>query len=272
MGEHLLDCRQVARFVADGFLDFPGLVPEEINRAVLDELGSGALSGVRWNNGRQPLGGFLADAPGYRRVIDLPAIRGIVASLVGPDPLVDHRAVHVVQPGQMHGGWHADATIDARTAAFDLQIFYFPHDTPRAAGGTMFLPGSHLRLVHESCINRYQHIRGQLPTVCPAGTILVAHHGLWHSARPNHTGRTRSMIKLRLDPTVRQERLFDLSDLDHPDIPAILTTHHRWLGVEHRLEFLQRLRLWRTLTGSDYDHDLWLTRLESPAATLAPVA
>ena len=83
---------------------------------------------------------------------------------------------------------------------FDIQLFYFAHDTPREMGGTMFLPGSHYRRISESDIARYQNFLGQMPMVCKAGTVAVAHHGIWHCAQPNLTGRKRYMFKLRAQP------------------------------------------------------------------------
>jgi hypothetical protein len=265
MTAHLLEARQVARFVADGFLRFDALVPDELNRAVHDELREHRLEGCRYNDDGQDFDEYFASSPAYLSVMRLPQVQGMIESLVGPDSTIDHCAVHCI-PGGATGGqsWHADATIDPRTEAFDIQVFYFPHDTPREAGGTMFLPGSHLRRVHEFQISRYHNIRGQVPMVCPAGTIVVGHHGMWHCGQPNHTQHMRYMVKLRLNPTVRQRGLFDVdAHADVEELKHILSTHHTWTGVEHRLEILQRLRLWRSLTGSDFDAHLWLHRLEN---------
>jgi hypothetical protein len=267
-----LTSRQVADFVADGLLRFDALIPDELNRAVIAEMDSGRLAGVRFNNDGLGFADFFASAPAYRRVIDHPQVQAAIAGLVGPDPAIDHSAVHTVPAGARRGqAWHADATIDPRTEAFDIQIFYFPHDTPREAGGTLFLPSSHFRRVHESTISRYHNIVGQKPTVCPAGTIIVGHHGLWHCSQPNRTDRTRWMVKLRLNPRVRQRRLFDCSDCEHADVGAALERFHSWHGVEYRLEILQRLRLWRSLTGTDFDVNLWLSRLENEPTRAAGV-
>ncbi len=249
-------------FVADGFLRFDALVPAELNRACLDELGAERLTGVRYNNEHLSFESFFAAAPAYAAVIQLPAVQGIIASLVGPEPGIDHLAVHV-QHGPYAQFWHADATIDPRTEAFDIQVFYYPHDTPRESGGTLFLPGSHFRRVHETTIARYQNIRGQSHMVCPAGTVVVGHQNLWHCGQPNTTGKPRFMFKLRLNPRYRQTRLFDTTDIENPDIAHILQTCAAWMGAEHRLEILQRLRLWRALTGTNFDCELWLSRLEN---------
>jgi hypothetical protein len=265
----LLKARDMAAFTARGLLSFDALVPDEINQAVLAGIAAGTIGS----------GGYVGDAfadlwPGDHplgRVFRLPRVRGIIASLVGPRPRHDHTALHTVGPRHRHAqAWHADATIDPR-ANFDIQVMYFPHDTPVEMGGTMLLPGSHLRQVHEFEVGRYQHIVGELPTVCPAGSIHVLHHGLWHRARGNATDRARSMLKLRLNPAWKQERLFDTAGHDGDEVARILLSGEPWHGSDTRLEFINRLRLWRELTGDPAcDPALWLSRLEaSPRRRLA---
>lgn len=258
------DCRVVARFIADGYLRFDALVPDELNRRVMAEIQGERLAGCRFNDDGLELGDFLAGTPAYREILRIPKLAAAIRALVGDDPGADHCAVHVVPARAVNGQWwHADATIDQRTTAFDVQVFYFPHDTPREAGGTMFLPGSHFRRVHEAQTCRYQNFAGQAQTVCPAGTVMIAHHNLWHCGRPNHTDRTRYMVKLRLNPRQPQVGLFDQADIGDRTVGDILSGGQPWFGVEHRLEILQRLRLFRALTGTAYDRDLWLTRLEA---------
>ena len=77
---------------------------------------------------------------------------------------------------------------------------------------------------------------------------------VWHGARSNHTEQDRFMYKLRLNPTRPQVRHFDASDLDDPEIGQILNTQHGWEGNEHRYELMQRVQLWRFVSGQpDYD-------------------
>ena len=128
----------------------------------------------------------------------------------------------------------------------------------------MFLPGSHYRRVSESDIARYQNFLGQVPMVCKAGTVAVAHHGIWHCAQPNLTGDKRYMFKLRLNPTVRQRKLWNTDDIDDAEIPGLLNANHRWYGNEVRLEVVNRIKFWRFLTGDEtYDVSYWLSRLEN---------
>ena len=257
--QYLLNTKQMAQFVADGFLRFDELVPDEINRAACAEMEAGVPRG----RAGAPLGALWTDAA-VGQVVRLPQIQGVIHSLVGPDPLYDHHAVHTVDAHHEQGQiWHADAIIDTRLH-FDIQLFYFAHDTPREMGGTMFLPGSHYRRISESDIARYQNFLGQMPMVCKAGTVAVAHHGIWHCAQPNLTSRKRYMFKLRLNPTVRQKKLWNTDDIDDGEIPALLNANHRWYGNEVRLEVVNRIKLWRFLTGDDnYDVSYWLSRLEN---------
>jgi hypothetical protein len=269
----LLTSKQMAAFVADGYLRFDALVPPAISQAVLGELKGGGppssfgappTSPARTWAG-SPLADRFRDWPALTSLLELPAVAGIVRSLLGPGPLYDHHYTHVIAPNQRWSQpWHADAILDPRRTSFDIQLFFFPHDTPREMGGTMVLPGSHLRRVNEAAIARYQNFAGQAPMVCPAGSLLVCHHGIWHCGQPNLTGRPRTMFKLRLGPAGPQRRTWDTADLDDPEIGRILSRDHRWYGHEVRLEIANRIRLWRALTGdARFDVDHWLTRLEA---------
>ena len=257
--QHLLNTKQMAQFVADGLLRFDELVPDELNRAACAEMEAGVLRG----KAGVPMDELWQDLA-IGQVIRLPAIQGMINSLVGPGSLYDHHAVHTVNANHEHGQiWHADAIIDTRMH-FDVQFFYFAHDTPREMGGTMFLPGSQYRRVSESDIARYQNFLGQMPMVCKAGTVAVAHHGIWHCAQPNLTDNKRYMFKLRLNPTVRQKKLWNSDDIDDAEISDLLNANHRWYGNEVRLEAVNRIKMWRFLTGDDnFDLSYWLSRLEN---------
>ncbi len=257
--QHLLNTKQMAQFVADGLLLFDELVPDELNRAACAEMEAGVLRG----KAGVPMDELWQDLA-VGQVIRLPAIQGMINSLVGPGSLYDHHAVHTVNANHDHGQiWHADAIIDTRMH-FDVQFFYFAHDTPREVGGTMFLPGSQYRRVSESDIARYQNFLGQMPMVCKAGTVAVAHHGIWHCAQPNLTDNKRYMFKLRLNPAVRQKKLWNTDDIDDAEIPGLLNANHRWYGNEVRLEAVNRIKMWRFLTGDDsFDLSYWLSRLEN---------
>jgi len=271
---HLLDSKQVASFVARGFLRFDEIVPRALCEEALAEIAAGARPShyqakrgepaSRWPG--QPLDEVWPDSVGLAAIVHSPAIAGIIQSLVGPRAIYDHHYAHAIEPNQRWSQpWHADAIVDPRTA-FDIQLFFFFQDTPRAMGGTMILPGSHLRRVNESDVARYQNFVGQMPTVCNAGTLLVCHHGIWHCGQPNITPTRRVMLKLRLNPSVPQRLLWNTADLGDTAISGILGSPEPWHGNEARLEVVNRIKLWRHLTGdARFDVDYWLTRLENQA-------
>ena len=276
---YLLNSKQMAEFVARGFLRFDELVPNEINDRVMRDIDNDAIIG-------SPAGTPLSQCyrgTAIREVLDLPQIQGLIQSLVGEDPLFDHDAIHVREPNEGKAqGLHADSIIDLRRH-FDIQIMYFPHDVPLEMGGTLLLPGSHFRKVNEADIAAYQNMRGQIPMECSAGSILALHHGIWHCGRQNQTDRRRYMFKLRLNPAVRQLRLWNTDDLDegyrdHQEIfigrrgrgnvQDILSQREPWFEeASGRLEIVNRIKLWRFLTGDEsFDVHYWLTRLENMPA------
>lgn len=261
--KYLLTSVQMANFVADGLLRFDELIPDEVNREAMREIDEGLIP-THYEEQGQPLDGLWPQSKGFGAMFRLPQVQGLIQSLIGPESLYDHHAFHRVGPGHEEGQtWHADAIIDTRQH-FDIQLFYYPHDTPREMGGTMFLPGSHLRRVHETDIGRYQNFVGQLPIVCKAGTLAVGHHGIWHCAQPNTTDKMRYMFKLRLNPTVRQKCLWNTDDLDSSEVGKVLFRNHKWYGNEDRLEYANRIKFWRFLTGNEsFDVNYWLTRIEN---------
>jgi hypothetical protein len=265
----------MAKFVTDGFLRLDGVVPESLSAEMVREMEAGftptAFGARRDSPEFQWPGtsafGLWGPETTFGRVLRLPRLRGLIESLVGPEPVYDHHFVHVLEPRHARAqAWHADAVIDTRWA-FDIQLFFFFHATPREMGGTMVLPGSHLRRIHEGEIGRYKNIVGQMPMVCPAGSVLVCHHGLWHCGQPNFTDERRFMLKLRINARISQRRLFDTTEVHSAAVYDILHRGHPWQGIDGRLDLMQRTKLWRYVSGEDdYDVEYYLTRLENQAA------
>lgn len=297
-GLPLLTTDQMASFVARGFLRLDAVVPAEINEQAMEELPRLFLTWLDEFRGVSavhvtapddsddvglPRSGTTLDdayAPdsAFGRMVRVPAIAGAIASLVGAAPVVDHHFVHIKRAGDLHAqGLHCDAIID-RGPAFDIQLFWFPHDVAPREGGTRFVPGSHLRRVNMDDVARYHHLAGEEYFAGDAGTVVIFHQGLWHAGAPNHGTRDRVMGKLRLNPTQPQVRLWDTSDLDARNrsddhmfarmepgtVAAELRRSEPWYEPSvHRLETVQRSLLWRYLTGDPgFDVDWYLTRTE----------
>jgi hypothetical protein len=291
--DHRLTTREMARFVADGFLRFEALVPAELNEPVLAELADLERVKLRQAVGAPPLDARVAHPESLTPLsacypapssigayLRLPEVQGIIASLVGPDPLFDHDFVHKLPAGSMYQQHlHVDAVIDDVGPSFDIQIFYYPSDVAPGEGGTRFVPGSHLRRTRAEGVSRYQHLLGEQQYHGPAGTVLVFHQGLWHAGQPNPGASDRWLYKIRLNPSIPQIRLWNLDDFDavHNDardhtfahmrrdsVAQVFRTMQPWQqGHEARYEQMQRARLWRYLSDDPaFDVDYYYTRIE----------
>jgi len=300
----MLNSTQMASFAARGFLRFDGCVPDDINQRVLhtvraagkaeqsDPLAHYArlmnTAAIPFVDPGTPWQEAYPEATPIGELLRLNVVESTLLSLVGAGALVDHHFLHITFPPSYTKGrakkaqhTHQDSTIDTRQA-FDVQIMYFPHEVTTDMGGTRFVPGTHLRTVSEAAISRYQNIAGQQHMVCPAGTLLFLHHGIWHGGGSNRSTAERYMLKIRLAPQERQQKLWDTSDLsdDHyAQRPIFWSNPHRasdpvqhilmqpepWFELDTgRLEFLNRIRFWRYLLGDDrFDADYWLTRIEN---------
>ena len=268
--KHLLTSVQMARFVAHGSHRIDAVVPAEMNAEAIDVLQAGIPAAPYGT----PLSQAFEDGSFAQRLVQLPEVAGAIHSFVGPDPTVDHHAVHI---RKAHEGaaqnLHGDAIIDVRPDAFDVQLMYYPQEVTLEMGGTLSVPGSHLRRTNESDTGRYQNLRGQTRLVCPAGTVVFLHHGIWHGGRRNDSDVDRYMFKIRFNPTVRQLRLWNTDDRYDPAVAAELGTRFPWYeNATGRLEIYNRVLLWRALIGDDsYDPDYWVTRVTNrPTRVVAP--
>lgn len=258
----LLTSVEVARFVAHGYLRFDAVVPPEMNARAIDVLEAG-IPAVPYGT---PLSTAFSRGSFARALVELPAVAGALDSLVGPEPTIDHHAVHVREPREGHAQpLHGDAIIDVRPDAFDVQLMYYPQEVTAEMGGTLIVPGSHLRRINESDTGRYQNLRGQTRLTCPAGTVTLLHHGIWHGGRRNEGDARRYMFKIRFNPTVSQIGLWDTADLADPAVAAELATTFPWYEqATARLEIHNRVLLWRALTGDEtFDIDYWVTRVSN---------
>ncbi|MFB8087429.1 phytanoyl-CoA dioxygenase family protein [Streptomyces sp. NPDC055992] len=261
----LLSTVQVARFVAHGFLRLDGIVPQELNEEAFGVFAAG-LPSVPYGT---PVPKAFPEGSFARRLVELPEVAGAVESLVGMDPTVDHHYVHTREPQEGSAQpLHADALIDLRTDAFDVQLMYYPQAVTTDMGGTLIVPGSHLRRTNESDTGRYQNLRGQTRLTCRAGTVVLLHHGIWHGGRRNESDLVRHMYKIRFNPTVPQVRLWDTEDLHHPEVRTELGRTFPWYEpAVGRLEIHNRIKLWRFLSDDpEFDIEYAATRVSNRPA------
>ena len=203
----LLSDDQVREFIANGFLRITPDVEGGLHKDI-DALLRYAVEQESWYGNN-----ILARIPKMHQVLNCSAVRGALTSIAGPDYyLHPHRAVHTSTPvesgaetltpdadgprmgnGSRAGsGWHQDAQSPLSRARHHLPRyvigFYFPHDTPVRMGPTRLQAGSHL----------YSHPvapRGVVLDDIRAGTFFLLHFDMVHAGFPNHTDKTRYMVK-----------------------------------------------------------------------------
>jgi hypothetical protein len=286
--DHRLSTRQMAEFVANGYLRFDAIVPDDTNERAIDELARLNAErllpeGMKPPHSRTPLAECYPPPSAIGEYLRLPQVRGIIESLVGAHPVFDHDWVHhIPSGGRSVQPLHVDAATDTTDPTFDIQLFWYPRAVQPGEGGTRFVPGSHLTRVRSSGLHRYQHIVGEQQVACEAGSVFVFHHGLWHAGQPNPGENDRWLYKIRLNPTGPQVRLWNTADFDDVQSPPtdhvfarmqtgsvaeIFRTWHPWMGItDYRNEQMQRALLWRYLTADDaFDVDYYLTRLAGRA-------
>ena len=299
----LLTTEQMAEFTASGCLFFDSLIPDEINKEFLTDIGHTdvdkidikkhlgnikATSSIPRIIAGTPLSESYPDNSPLEKIFKNDVVKGAIESLVGSKCIIDHQMLHITFPSKFFEGSnsrqmsqqnHQDSTIDPRKT-FDIQVFYFPTDVTKEMGGTRYTPGTHLRIVSEFAIARCQNILGQKHIVCKAGTIGIFHNGLWHGAGINVSDNLRYMFKVRLASTEKQELLWDPEKKYKPlsnralywtdestdiTVSDILTKKYPWQEADtYRLDNINRIKMWRRLTGNkNLDVDFWMSRIEN---------
>ena len=261
----LLDVHQMARFVIDGFIEFDDLVPDELSEAVYaDELASvtddGPIPEVRWHI-TDNAHGFYERSAAVRAVHNLPRVKAILQSLLGPGHVASHSALHCTGPRQETAQqWHVDAGGRRQVRlprvhpwSFDILTAYFAHDTPHEMGPTLVLPGSHMRSVLGPDTARYKNITGQKRLSGKAGRLVFMHEALWHCAQTNEIDQWRFMFKIRYNPRVPQRGIFNTDGWDSEEIRRFFRMNknaHNLTG-ESSAVAQDRADWWRYLCGAD---------------------
>jgi len=179
-----LNDSQVLEFCRNGYLMFESVVPEEINRNVLEVIetdGYGALHQKTW---------FVEHVLLNRQVAG--AIRALLGKDFGlPIGVYNHRA-ECPQSAQF---WHRDGGSRYGPETNHLQVFYYPQDTPQALGPTDVLPGSHFLFQLQSWMGHYSGIASSVTTAAPAGSIFVTAYPIWHRRGKSTAHAIRHMLK-----------------------------------------------------------------------------
>ena len=179
---------QVLDFCKKGYVILPAVVPEEVNRRVIEYTNNIVQTRPELQAPRRskeiefhlPL---LEEEWFVEHVLLNEWAAGAVRSLLGRDftlPIIisDHRAE---TPVPRPGGWHRDGNYVHNKKLNYVEVFYHPEAVPMEKGPTEVLPGSHH--LASAPVGHYGNLRGGVPfapPAAPAGSILIMSYNLWH--------------------------------------------------------------------------------------------
>jgi hypothetical protein len=242
----------VARFMGQGLLRLTDVLPSEH----FDELRVHMDRGDVYGPGRESGVAFTGDGP-LERILASQKVTAVLDSLLGRNRELLRVSSHTTKPGEGGQPLHVDGPRDLRGSRFDVQLLIFPQQTTQDMGGTRLVPRSHLRLVDNSCVGRYQHLAGELNAAGPAGTVYLVHSRLWHSGLRNNSDRTRRMLRVRLRG-LRQAACWNVPEklLGTASVDDILFNRCRWEdSTSSREADYVLINMVRFLTGYlEYDH------------------
>lgn len=166
--------RQVIDFCRNGFLVLPGVVPDAVNRRVVEYLDTSDTS-------YEPTP-IMQQEWFVEGVLKNPQAAGAVRALLGKNftlPVVvsNHRGP---LPWPHPHGWHRDGGSIYTPKLETLQVFYWPEECTDAMGPTEVLPGSHFLRTKAPLMAHYGRIAGSVSCAGPAGTIFLTVYSIWH--------------------------------------------------------------------------------------------
>lgn len=230
----LLTDDQVRQFLVQGYVQLNVDLPREVHEAVYRKVDEATLNRGHVGNNVYPT------VPELREVYESPAVRGALASVLGPSYIMhQHRYLHGNHPGQnAEPRWHKDSywgyyrKVRSHRSWWAM-IMYYPQDTREENGPTSILPGRQHYLGRDA-----NDDRGCVKVTGSAGTFFLVHYDIWHAAAPNTSDKRRYMSK------------FEFLRLDTPKAlggPTWNCSDRRWREPsEHTAPFRHRT-MWRTL-------------------------
>ena len=183
-----LDDAGVLAFCKNGYMTLEAVVPDEVNRRTIAYL--------KGTKDHEP-SAILREQWFLDAVILNPAVAGAVRSLLGknfgiPVLMSLHRRQNPIKSAF---GWHVDGGSKWRPSIEDLQVFYYPQDTPEEMGPTHLVPGSHLVPNSQRAMGHYGTLRHERSTAARAGSIFITMYRIWHRASSGSATGVRELLK-----------------------------------------------------------------------------
>ena len=185
--EPTLNDQEVFEFCRKGYMVLEGVVEDKVNRRMMDF--------VDEHPEHQPLE-LLTENWFVDGVFKNPQAAGAVRSLLGkdfklPQTLCNHRAPCPAPPQ----GWHRDGGSIYTPRLDYLQVFYYPQDTPKEAGPTEVIPGSHFLRTKANYMAHLRSVKLSVPTTAPAGSIFITVYSIWHRKGRSTINGFRNLFK-----------------------------------------------------------------------------
>ena len=207
----LFNDEAMRRFIREGYVVVQSALPKSYHDAMYARLEPLEEEGLVGHNNLLPM------VPELSELLDEPAVRGALTSILGPDYYLHfHRHDHVNHPekvrpmldwhrgdGRLHkdGERHAHYMVDGRRhhATRFVMLFYYPQDTTLEMGPTGLVPGS--QYLPRSVLNEDDRIA----VSGKAGTVMIVHFDIAHGRYgANASDLNRHMVKFlytrNLDP------------------------------------------------------------------------
>jgi HEAT repeat protein len=243
------------RFIRDGYItvraDFSSPVHQDIYQRLEEVLAQEPNPG---NN-------ILPRVPQIQKVFDHPAVRGALASILGPGYLMNpHRYCHLNLPGTPGQHWHKDNYVYDEIIRHPrprwVLAFYYPQDVTADMGPTGILPGRQYdhQISHDDPAYTTET---ELPLCGPAGTVAIVHYDSWHRATANRSDRKRYMLK------------FLFERMEEPRGPAWEQQDSSWQPAESEPHPGANADVWSWLSGQSQSADARDTTLDTAPKLLA---
>lgn len=132
--KYLLGDADVARCIVTGYHLLEPDLPPGLNERI-----AARLDALESN----PAAAVTEAVPELWQVLDHPAVRGALVSLLGPDYEVQaHRHWHCKPPGSGHMAWHQDGANNRDLRLNRLLGLYYPADVTPEMGPTVIVPAT----------------------------------------------------------------------------------------------------------------------------------
>lgn len=141
---------------------------------------------------------ILEDDSQFQELLDWPALRPYLHAFCNPEPHY-HASDAIVEeaPDYAHrvDGWHIDGSdngyrnLPGSIPLLQLKVGYYLSDMTRPWRGNLTLvPGSHLSRAELPVEDRKKRefFPGALQICAPAGSAILFHNAIWHTAAPYH--------------------------------------------------------------------------------------